>query len=901
MKKNLLYLLIISLTIISLKGQNGGYALQFDGTDDFISIADNASIDFTSGNSYTLEAWIYADVLTAANTGRAVLSKWNSSDDSYFIRVSPDGSLVFDNLYTVPGVITTNKWYHIACVYKTAPDAYRKVFVNGVEKSLSGSVISVNDGNSEPLKIGRHNSFANDWDGKIDEVRIWNVARTVEEIRAAMNKELNGNETGLAAYYKMSDGSGTTLTDNQTSGSNTGTISGATWKTSGSLAGSRQALDFDGTDEHLSIPHNASLNMGTGNFTYEFWVKKDVSGVRYDIISKEATNENNDLSILISESNQAVIYTKGTTTTHSVTSISTVPINVWTHIAGVRDGNTLRVYINGILDNSSTGTAQDITNTNVMLLGANFTNNLSPTGYLNGQLDEVRIWNTARTESEIRESMMRNLIGNETNLVAYYRFDHYNGITLYDITVNGNNGTLTNMETADWVSSTAFNLWIGSESSAWSTVSNWSSGSVPSATDNVGLYKWDLGSETTISGTPTVNHILFSSTSSPTLSSILNVNGNLILENDLDLNGQNINLGSPYGTGYLVEGNHRLFGATGTINIENSWVTPTNLNAGGLGLVLTSTNSISRFITRGHTEQTSNVNKSILRYYNLFEGAKSIAKGIRNPNKENLAATTVDIVFHYNESELNGLNENTLALFMSTDGGTTWTQQGGLVNTTDNTVSLSGADILQSSRWTLGSTTSPLPVELTSFTANADENKVLLNWETASEVNNYGFEIQKQEVRSKKLEEGWEKVGFVEGHGNSNSPKEYSFIDQEYDQDQEIIRYRLKQIDFDGKFEYSEVVEVEVNVLPTEFSLSQNYPNPFNPSTSIEYTVPSNEYVNLKVYDVLGNEVAVLVNGAKEAGSYKVSFDASSLSSGVYFYKIQAGSFNQVRKMMLVK
>jgi len=139
----------------------------------------------------------------------------------------------------------------------------------------------------------------------------------------------------------------------------------------------------------------------------------------------------------------------------------------------------------------------------------------------------------------------------------------------------------------------------------------------------------------------------------------------------------------------------------------------------------------------------------------------------------------------------------------------------------------------------------------------------------------------------------------VEGSGNSNSPKEYSFVDESAQN--RNYSYRLKQIDFDGKFDYSDVVEVEVNNLPTEFSLSQNYPNPFNPSTNIEYSVPSSEYVSLKVYDILGNLVATLVNEKKEAGKYKVTFNASNLASGLYFYKIQAGSFNQVRKMLLIK
>ena len=194
-----------------------------------------------------------------------------------------------------------------------------------------------------------------------------------------------------------------------------------------------------------------------------------------------------------------------------------------------------------------------------------------------------------------------------------------------------------------------------------------------------------------------------------------------------------------------------------------------------------------------------------------------------------------------------------------------------------------------------------LPVELTSFSALAQNEAVNLTWETATEVNNYGFEIQRSANvgTSRDLSLQWNKVGFVEGHGNSNSAKQYSYVDNSVRAGQSYS-YRLKQIDFDGQFEYSSVVNVEVGV-PMEFSLAQNYPNPFNPSTSIEYSVPSNEFVTLKVYDVLGNTVSTLVNETKEAGKYNVSFDASNLTSGIYFYSINAGGFTQVKKMMLVK
>lgn len=185
-----------------------------------------------------------------------------------------------------------------------------------------------------------------------------------------------------------------------------------------------------------------------------------------------------------------------------------------------------------------------------------------------------------------------------------------------------------------------------------------------------------------------------------------------------------------------------------------------------------------------------------------------------------------------------------------------------------------------------------LPVELTSFSADLEKSKVLLNWQTATEVNNYGFEIERTANNS------WEKIGFVEGHGNSNSAKNYSFQDSPTSDG--VYSYRLKQIDFDGKFEYSSVVEVNFNTV-TDFALEQNYPNPFNPTTSISYSIPKNEFVTLKVYDVIGNEVATLVNTLQESGKHEVNFNASNLSSGIYFYKLTAGNYTQIMKMMLVK
>ena len=188
---------------------------------------------------------------------------------------------------------------------------------------------------------------------------------------------------------------------------------------------------------------------------------------------------------------------------------------------------------------------------------------------------------------------------------------------------------------------------------------------------------------------------------------------------------------------------------------------------------------------------------------------------------------------------------------------------------------------------------STLPVELSAFSASILKIGVKLNWKTETEVNNHGFYVERRSETSK-----WESISFVNGNGNSNSPKEYSYIDKTANAGKYL--YRLKQIDNDGAYSYSKVVEVEFNSL-IEYSLSQNFPNPFNPITTINFTLPLSANVKLTIFNMLGQEIKTLANGFKEAGIYTFNFDASELNSGMYIYKIEAGSFTQTRKMTLVK
>ncbi len=187
----------------------------------------------------------------------------------------------------------------------------------------------------------------------------------------------------------------------------------------------------------------------------------------------------------------------------------------------------------------------------------------------------------------------------------------------------------------------------------------------------------------------------------------------------------------------------------------------------------------------------------------------------------------------------------------------------------------------------------PLPVELTSFNAVANNENVIIKWQTATELNNDGFEIERKYENN-----NWETISFVDGNGTTSQVSSYSFTDKPGKTG--LYSYRLKQIDYDGTFTYSGYVNVELTA-PEKFQLSQNYPNPFNPSTTINYTIPETNNVTLKVYNVLGKEVSVLVNKKQESGFYEVSFDASSLASGIYFYTLNSGNNVSTRKMMLIK
>lgn len=208
-------------------------------------------------------------------------------------------------------------------------------------------------------------------------------------------------------------------------------------------------------------------------------------------------------------------------------------------------------------------------------------------------------------------------------------------------------------------------------------------------------------------------------------------------------------------------------------------------------------------------------------------------------------------------------------------------------------------------QWTVSNNdlTTATPVELSTFNAKSNGNKVELYWETKTEVNNYGFEILRF-AQTDTYYEGstnevpWKKIGFVSGSGNSNSPKEYSFIDKNPNGGSRFI-YRLKQIDNDGKFEYSD--EVEVEIVPNVFALYQNYPNPFNPTTTISFALPKDTDVRIILYNTLGEKLRIISSGRYQAGFHSVILAMDDFPGGVYIYRLESSDFVNTKKLMFLK
>lgn len=409
--------------------------LEFDGVNDYV--VSSAPI---SPTDLTIETWIYIPG-TGGSNQIAIGFGPSSTTFSYFqFRDGNEFRFIINN--EPPGLSFTpnfNEWFHAAATHNSATSA-RTLYINGTAVDTTNSSTNPSSG---VVTLGRR-SGASDlyFDGRLQDVRVWNTVRTQQEIADNLNRRLDGNESNLILNYPLSEGIGDAVYD-VTSNENDGTIFGATFTSQVGLKATpnttqiaeltNYALDFGGSGDVATIPHQTYLNL-QGNFTLEADLYV-ATGNDAQLFFKRG-NGNNGYALTINSGNvEMVLLGIGT-----IISTPYTGFDKWTHVAVSYDGTTYRLYIDGSLVTSNTGGSPNITSEPIRI--AAFTdNNGNLIGYSTQRQDEVRIWDVERSQSEISGSIGTQLSGNESGLIGYYQFDEGAGTTLIDETTNNNDAS----------------------------------------------------------------------------------------------------------------------------------------------------------------------------------------------------------------------------------------------------------------------------------------------------------------------------------------------------------------------------------------------------------------------------------------------------------------------------
>jgi len=573
MKKITLFVTLLFLLMGIEKTFAQNNCLDFDGTNDYAATTN--TIDLNTTNSITLEAWVYINSFAVgANDITSIIGLENGSNGTALLRIGDpaiplaNNKLQFVLSFSHSGTVTqykldgatalnTNTWYHVAATFQTGTiDAH--IYINGVEDATTFLGTEGNFVANDKFFIGAINSvtpqrFIN---GKIDEVRVWNTARTVTEIRNAMYNELAGSETGLVLYYKLDETSGTIADNTEGTATYDATLYNMTdsdWVTSPAFAGPKNCIDFDGglkagSPDYADKSSNVTDNYD--NFTMMAWFKADVVTNGTGGWRCIAYNGDDDKGwgMGINDSKVAGLFG---TTLWAITE-ETLTTGTWYHLTMRRNSGTLQFFLNGsLLSFSSTTSPNGIPN-DKFSIGNMFSADGSTiyTDSFDGQIDEVRVYDAALTDQQIREVMCSSLVGDETNLVAYYNFDNSAGTTLQSFDGSGTNDlALVNTANDDWVGSSAFNTWLNVTNNAWATVTNWSRGSTPSSTDNVGITNtgasYPACSGTAVSPSLCDNlSVASSATLDVSVSKALTVSGNLFNYGTITVNSDATGTGS---------------------------------------------------------------------------------------------------------------------------------------------------------------------------------------------------------------------------------------------------------------------------------------------------------------------------------------------------------------------
>ncbi len=945
MTKKIFHLIFICTT--SLFSQPLNNWLEFDGVNDYVDLGNSSDLKPT--DALTFEVWAYNSDWENASKSLIIC---NTEQGGYNLKISGGNISAIVRLneaysYTSYSLTNlTNNWHHFAA---TCDGQYVKLYVDGqlVDTEDAGSVYSIEyDSNNSTLLgaevNGASTAVGDYFEGAIDEVRIWNVARTQSEIEDNMEFHLVDNEAGLVGYWRLDETSGSSAPD-KTINNNDGTLynmsesdwielfTSITFETQFCYRSSidwgdynnDDYIDFittgvDGENDPITLLYK---NNGDGSFS-----KQSISPI-YEVKDGNAEwgDYNNDgyLDILLTGRDIYSLLTRIYKNDQNGGFI--LEDNISYSGKGIKEGSAIWGDYNndGYLDYLLYGNRSKDENLWKIRL---FKNNG------NGTFDEIENLPFAVLKSGCAAWGDYNNDG----YIDLYISGYINGTYSYIYRNNGN-GTFTH---------TISLVGVYNSTAKWGDINN------------------DGYLDLVLTGHDDNNierAILYKNNGDNSFSIISEFEG---------LYGASIDMGDYDNDGDLDlifsgnDSNDKNFTALYKNNGDETFTQQTSIN---LKIVGDGTSSFCDIDNDGDLDilQNGTLDGGNATHFWLFENKTSVSNS--SPSPPSNLSSSVDgsnVTFSWDsptddKTPSSGLKykicigssagkDDLLAPMSNTSNGfNRVTSTGDILSTTSVTINdlPENSDIywsvqtidagMKGSQFASEQISSVLPVELTFFKAQLGENNVILNWQTATEVNNYGFEVERIVGQALSLSLDWQTIGFIPGHGNSSSPKTYKFIDNLSDLTGSIsldsLTYRLKQIDTDGSYAYySTIAEVNNSVtgveseeeLPAEFSLAQNYPNPFNPSTTINYSIPctviSNEVrnlngfssqssrnnrvnVSLKIYNILGREVATLVNQKQSPGRYKIEFNAAELPSGVYIYRIVTDEFTASKKLILLK
>jgi len=877
-------------------------------------------------SNFTAECWLKPTTIGSAHT--LFDQKSGTGTGKVLLRINSDGTLSSDLGGTKKSgrqALSANRWTHVAASYDGTDIRF---YING---SLDTTHTVSAQGYNGFWVFGTTRTGAYGFDGVVDELRIWDDVRTEAELRDNLHKPLVGSESNLIGYYRFDLMAGTNLPDVSGNRENgilknfalSGSVSNWVVSTAPVVAqaqihhikGPGSCLVFDGSNDYVTLTN--FLNPSSSSWTMEGWFNADNTTTRLlSQLDGTGTGRN------ILHFSNGIIQTN--LSGSSVLGSTTIATGTWYHYAITYNGSTLRVYLNGLLEISTSANVSSATGN--YQLGCNKGRSL----FFEGKLDELRFWSTTRTQAEIQDNMYTSVAEDATGLLAYYPCDHFNGTSLEDASSNSNTGTLKNFPWNCWASAADREPFKTIKTGDHNSGSTWKEGTAPSSSgDQLAIFH-----DVTLNSTGTYEKMHINSGVMVTTSADVTVNGDVVINGSLSGANKIILGGSSKqclgGSGTLgalqvnnsndvsLEGDLTISGAltltSGDIEVNSHTLTLTGTTSHGSStsyLKLNGTGNVKTTVGAdpvilpvgrnpylpiiiddgGSAEYTVGVADKV--YSNPTTQATELTQNCVSETwtiQSSQSVSNVSIQIGWDAAEeTTGFKRNKCTVAYWENGvNSSWTKGsgGGAASGSDPYFQTTSMGSMSTNLYYfgIGSSGSPLPVELSFFQVNWLEagQKAALYWETAAEINNSHFEIERSVdgIHYKVIRQ-------IGGNGTTNSAQQYSFTDHNVPTTQGYVYYRLKQVDFNGQHEYSDVrtLQASQNAVTT----LNVYPNPAVNQLYIDFSVPVE---SVTIYNTLGEPVPV----AYQANSLNIEV----LAPGNYILEASSGNGSLIKRARFV-